>query len=172
MILKTDYTEDTEDEERLPEGFSRIAYDSDRQVYLYRDDKTKELWEGEPGLRFGHLHRVIDAPESPLFTSDLLPSTVEDPSTELKDTWTAEEPETKRKGTIRGVGTRVKSAWRHISPRTHSESLSPEQDSKGPKPSAMHSLSSPKSNLVDAKDASLPEKKDSLEQGELVDQKG
>lgn len=45
------------DEERLPEGMSRVGYDADTQVYTYRD-AAGEYWEGAPGVQYGKLFRV------------------------------------------------------------------------------------------------------------------
>lgn len=45
------------DEERLPEGFQRIGYDADTQVYTFRDAEGK-AWESAPGNRYGRLHPV------------------------------------------------------------------------------------------------------------------
>ncbi len=45
------------DEERLPEGMTRVGYDADTQVYTFRD-QDGSLWEGPPGSRYGHLTRV------------------------------------------------------------------------------------------------------------------
>jgi hypothetical protein len=45
------------DEERLPEGITRIAYDADTQVYTYRD-ADGSLWKSAPGQRYGRLSRV------------------------------------------------------------------------------------------------------------------
>ncbi|KAF9563809.1 hypothetical protein CPC08DRAFT_721383 [Agrocybe pediades] len=47
----------TEDEERLPEGFKRIAYDSDTRRYTFRD-REGVLYQGEPGEEYGTLRPV------------------------------------------------------------------------------------------------------------------
>ncbi|KAK0649311.1 hypothetical protein B0T16DRAFT_129086 [Cercophora newfieldiana] len=58
------------DEERLPEGMRRVAYDAATQTYTYEDaDGAK--WQGVPGARYGQLHRVEQqAPPLPVFESD------------------------------------------------------------------------------------------------------
>jgi hypothetical protein len=48
------------DEERLPEGMTRVGYDADTQVYTYRDSDGS-YWEGAPGCQYGTLHRVRSA---------------------------------------------------------------------------------------------------------------
>ncbi|KAL2755684.1 carbohydrate-binding module family 50 protein [Sodiomyces alcalophilus JCM 7366] len=45
------------DEERLPEGMTRIGYDADTQTYTYRDADGSH-WEGAPGAQYGRLTRV------------------------------------------------------------------------------------------------------------------
>lgn len=55
------------DEERLPEGMTRIGYDADTQVYTYRDSDGS-LWEGAPGCRYGRLQRVPRSPPLPSVT--------------------------------------------------------------------------------------------------------
>jgi len=61
------------DEERLPEGMRRVAYDADTQTYTY-EDAEGEMWEGVPGAKYGRLHRVSRdshrAPPLPVFESD------------------------------------------------------------------------------------------------------
>lgn len=52
------------DAERLPENMTRIAYDSDTQVYTYRDNTDGSLWEGAPGATYGKLFPV--KPPTPL----------------------------------------------------------------------------------------------------------
>lgn len=42
------------DEERLPEGMTRIGYDADTQTYTYRDS-SGQTYEGAPGATYGHL---------------------------------------------------------------------------------------------------------------------
>ena len=36
----------------------RVGYDADTQTYTYRDNSNGGLWEGEPGNRYGELHRA------------------------------------------------------------------------------------------------------------------
>jgi hypothetical protein len=50
------------DEERLPEGMTRVGYDADTQVYTYKDEHG-DYWEGAPGSRYGRMTRVGAAPE-------------------------------------------------------------------------------------------------------------
>jgi hypothetical protein len=45
------------DEERLPEGMTRVGYDGDTQVYTYQDSDGS-YWEGAPGVKYGRLYRV------------------------------------------------------------------------------------------------------------------
>lgn len=45
------------DEERLPEGMTRVGYDADTQTYTYRD-ADGSYWEGPPGAQYGRLTRV------------------------------------------------------------------------------------------------------------------
>ncbi|KAH7161718.1 peptidoglycan-binding LysM [Dactylonectria macrodidyma] len=47
------------DEERLPEGMSRVGYDADTQVYTFRDSDGS-YWESAPGCQYGHLTKVSD----------------------------------------------------------------------------------------------------------------
>ncbi|PWI67818.1 hypothetical protein PCL_02739 [Purpureocillium lilacinum] len=49
------------DEERLPEGMSRVGYDADTQVYTFQD-ADGSYWESAPGCQYGQLTRVGDAP--------------------------------------------------------------------------------------------------------------
>jgi len=48
-----------EDDYRLPEGMRRVGYDADTQVYTYQDEDG-QYWEGEPGNRYGEMHRISD----------------------------------------------------------------------------------------------------------------
>ncbi|KAI1085498.1 carbohydrate-binding module family 50 protein [Whalleya microplaca] len=45
------------DEERLPEGMTRIGYDADTQTYTFRD-ADGSIWESASGNQYGQLHRV------------------------------------------------------------------------------------------------------------------
>ncbi|KAF7545359.1 hypothetical protein G7Z17_g9223 [Cylindrodendrum hubeiense] len=47
------------DEERLPEGMSRVGYDADTQVYTFRD-ADGSYWESAPGNQYGRLTKVSD----------------------------------------------------------------------------------------------------------------
>ncbi|CAG9936733.1 hypothetical protein V2G26_006185 [Clonostachys chloroleuca] len=48
------------DEERLPEGMSRVGYDADTEVYTFKD-ADGSYWESAPGNRYGRLTRVGEA---------------------------------------------------------------------------------------------------------------
>lgn len=50
------------DEERLPDGMTRIGYDADEQVYTFRDSDGS-LWESAPGCEYGQLTRAGHAAE-------------------------------------------------------------------------------------------------------------
>jgi hypothetical protein len=45
-----------QDEQRLPDGFRRVAYDADAARYHFRD-ADGQLWAGPPGARFGEMKR-------------------------------------------------------------------------------------------------------------------
>ncbi|OAQ74196.1 peptidoglycan-binding LysM domain-containing protein [Pochonia chlamydosporia 170] len=47
------------DEERLPEGMTRVGYDADTQVYTFKD-ADGSYWESAPGCQYGQLTRVGD----------------------------------------------------------------------------------------------------------------
>ena len=49
------------DEERLPDGMTRIGYDADSQTYTYRDSDGS-TWEGAPGNQYGKLFKVKTPP--------------------------------------------------------------------------------------------------------------
>ncbi|KAK4447786.1 hypothetical protein QBC34DRAFT_439737 [Podospora aff. communis PSN243] len=76
------------DEDRLPEGMRRVAYDADTQTYTYKDSKGV-LWEGVPGARYGRLRRVDQnpnqAPPLPVFESDDKEIMGEEPAYVLHD---------------------------------------------------------------------------------------
>lgn len=55
------YNYDT-DEERLPDGMTRVGYDADTQVYTFRDTDGS-LWEGPPGCEYGRMTKVADGPK-------------------------------------------------------------------------------------------------------------
>lgn len=48
------------DEERLPEGMTRVGYDADTQVYTFRDSDGS-YWESAPGNQYGRLTKVGEA---------------------------------------------------------------------------------------------------------------
>lgn len=48
------------DEERLPDGMTRVGYDGDTQIYTYQDNDGS-YWEGAPGVKYGRLYRVHQA---------------------------------------------------------------------------------------------------------------
>ncbi|KAH8895636.1 hypothetical protein GQ53DRAFT_761419 [Thozetella sp. PMI_491] len=56
------------DEERLPEGMTRIGYDADSQTYTYRDSDGSR-WTGAPGNRYGHLSKVSGTSRRPSYQS-------------------------------------------------------------------------------------------------------
>lgn len=45
------------DDERLPEGMTRVGYDADTQTYTFRD-ADGSLWESAPGNEYGRLTQV------------------------------------------------------------------------------------------------------------------
>lgn len=49
------------DEERLPDGMTRVGYDADTQVYTF-EDSDGSLWESAPGCEYGQLYRVGATP--------------------------------------------------------------------------------------------------------------
>ena len=53
------------DEERLPEGMTRVGYDADTQVYTFRDAADGSYWESAPGCQYGQLTRVGQGPPPP-----------------------------------------------------------------------------------------------------------
>lgn len=55
------------DEERLPDGMTRVGYDADTQTYTYRD-ADGSLWRGAPGVQYGRLFRVKEATPLPSAT--------------------------------------------------------------------------------------------------------
>ncbi|KAM5356817.1 hypothetical protein ACJ41O_003463 [Fusarium nematophilum] len=61
------------DEERLPEGMTRVGYDADTQVYTFRD-ADGSYWESAPGSRYGQLTKVGDAPPDAADTEPFLVS--------------------------------------------------------------------------------------------------
>lgn len=57
------------DEERLPEGMTRVAYDADTQVYTFQD-ADGSYWESAPGNQFGQLTKVGEEPHHSFIYSD------------------------------------------------------------------------------------------------------
>lgn len=51
-----------QDASRLPEGFERIGYDADTQVYTFKSPEG-ELYESAPGNRYGELWPVGQRPQ-------------------------------------------------------------------------------------------------------------
>lgn len=51
------------DEERLPEGMTRVGYDADEGVYTYRDANGSR-WQGVPGSQYGPMFRVKEPSHS------------------------------------------------------------------------------------------------------------
>jgi hypothetical protein len=51
------YSQYDTDEERLPEGMTRVGYDADTQVYTFQD-ADGSYWESAPGCEYGQLTRV------------------------------------------------------------------------------------------------------------------
>lgn len=60
------------DEERLPEGMTRVGYDADTQVYTFQDSDGS-LWESAPGCEYGQLTRVSSLPEPEDYEADTSP---------------------------------------------------------------------------------------------------
>ncbi|KAL2201980.1 hypothetical protein CC79DRAFT_158715 [Sarocladium strictum] len=57
------------DEERLPEGMTRVAYDSDTQVYTFQD-ADGSYWESAPGNQYGQLTRAGQEPHQAFHYSE------------------------------------------------------------------------------------------------------
>lgn len=51
-----------QDASRLPEGFERIGYDADTQVYTFKS-ADGDLYESAPGNRYGELWPVGQRPQ-------------------------------------------------------------------------------------------------------------
>lgn len=47
------------DQERLPDGMTRVGYDADTQVYTFKD-AYGSYWESAPGCEYGQLTRAGD----------------------------------------------------------------------------------------------------------------
>ncbi|KAG9197028.1 hypothetical protein G6514_002513 [Epicoccum nigrum] len=56
------YRDDDDDSSRLPDGFERIGYDADTQVYTFKSPEG-ELYESAPGNRYGELWPVGQRPQ-------------------------------------------------------------------------------------------------------------
>lgn len=74
------------DEGRLPDGMSRVGYDSDTQVYTYQDSDGS-YWESPAGHEYGQLTRVGGDTASD--NGDMEPFLVSDQSYE-QTSWRAE----------------------------------------------------------------------------------
>lgn len=74
------------DEERLPEGMTRVGYDADDQVYTFQD-ADGSLWESAPGCQYGQLTRVGQA-AAPIHDDDTQPFLVSEQYE--KPSWRAE----------------------------------------------------------------------------------
>ncbi|TFY51031.1 hypothetical protein EVG20_g11202 [Dentipellis fragilis] len=55
------WTQYDEDDYRLPEGMTRVGYDSDTGKYYFRD-KDGSMWEGAEGAQYGEMRRASDVP--------------------------------------------------------------------------------------------------------------
>jgi len=55
------WTQYDEDGYRLPEGMTRIGYDSDAGRYRFRD-KDGSIWEGPEGAEYGEMRKVSHGP--------------------------------------------------------------------------------------------------------------
>ncbi|KAF9690921.1 hypothetical protein EKO04_011208 [Ascochyta lentis] len=56
------YKDNDDDSSRLPEGFERIGYDADTQVYTFKSPEG-ELYESAPGNRYGELWPAGQRPQ-------------------------------------------------------------------------------------------------------------
>ncbi|KAL7785887.1 hypothetical protein V8C37DRAFT_393356 [Trichoderma ceciliae] len=63
------YSRRDADEERLPEGMSRVGYDADTEVYTFQD-ADGSYWESAPGSQYGRLTRVGSGPADDASDSD------------------------------------------------------------------------------------------------------
>jgi hypothetical protein len=54
-----------EDSCRLPEGMTRIGYDSDTERYTYYDKENGSYWEGPEGAKYGQLRRCMFCSTTP-----------------------------------------------------------------------------------------------------------
>ncbi|KAF4122068.1 LysM domain [Geosmithia morbida] len=76
------------DEERLPEGMTRVGYDADTQVYTFQDSDGS-LWEGAPGAEYGQLYRAGQAPDPDEVDADTEPFLMSE-HTQSQTSWRAE----------------------------------------------------------------------------------
>lgn len=86
------------DEERLPEGMTRVGYDADTQVSTFQDEDGS-YWESAPGNAYGRLFRVSDGPAPD--DDDMEPFIVSDQS--QKPSWRADVMPLLNFGVIVGV---------------------------------------------------------------------
>ena len=56
------YKDNDDDSSRLPEGFQRIGYDADTQIYTFKSPEG-ELYESAPGNRYGELWPLGQRPQ-------------------------------------------------------------------------------------------------------------
>ncbi|KAF2621204.1 hypothetical protein BU25DRAFT_463884 [Macroventuria anomochaeta] len=56
------YKDNDDGSSRLPEGFERVGYDADTQVYTFKSPEG-ELYETAPGNRYGELWPVGQRPQ-------------------------------------------------------------------------------------------------------------
>ncbi|KAH6633782.1 hypothetical protein C7974DRAFT_358435 [Boeremia exigua] len=56
------YRDNDDDASRLPEGYERVGYDADTQVYTFKSPEG-ELYESAPGNRYGELWPVGQRPQ-------------------------------------------------------------------------------------------------------------
>lgn len=76
------------DEERLPDGMTRVGYDADTQVYTFQDSDGS-LWESAPGNQYGQLTKVSDGPDPDDYAADTQPFLISDES-DSRSSWRRE----------------------------------------------------------------------------------
>lgn len=74
------------DEERLPEGMTRVGYDADTQVYTFQD-ADGSYWESAPGSQYGRLTRVGSGPADQDDDSDSDPFLAGQAAAQQKVSW-------------------------------------------------------------------------------------
>lgn len=74
------------DEERLPEGMTRVGYDADTQQYTFRD-ADGSYWYSEEGNRFGRLHQSAEAARQSSYTGEGVPDSVRSEDWQLMAPW-------------------------------------------------------------------------------------